>query len=114
MRNYRHLDVWKLGITLVKHVYKLCYQLPADEKFGLSSQLKRAAISIPSNIAEGYGRGSDKEFKRFLFIASGSLYEIETQLTIATELKLISPGAEIDDVTQYLFAKLHKLINTLN
>jgi len=74
MRNYRNLEVWKLGILLVKEIYALSNNFPNDEKFGLSSQIKRAAVSIPSNIAEGYGRGSDKDFRRFLLIARGSLY----------------------------------------
>ncbi|MFD2724853.1 four helix bundle protein [Hyunsoonleella rubra] len=83
MRDFRKLDIWKNGIELVKQVYQLSDKLPSDEKFGLRSQLTRASVSVPSNIAEGRSRNSEVEFKRFLEIAMGSLFEIETQLIIA-------------------------------
>ena len=90
MRNFRTLEIWKNGIELVKQVYVLSEQLPSEEKFGLRSQVTRAAVSIPSNIAEGCSRNSDIEFKRFLEIAMGSLFEVETQLIISEELDFIS------------------------
>lgn len=77
-------------MTLAKEVYKLTSALPKDEKFGISSQIKRCAISIPSNIAEGAGRNSNKEFKHFLSIANGSAYELQTQLLLIRDLELIS------------------------
>ena len=89
MRDFRKLVIWKQGIEIVKEVYKLSEQLPKEEKFGLKSQITRAAVSIPSNIAEGSSRNSSIEFKRFLEIAIGSLFELETQLVIITELNLI-------------------------
>lgn len=90
MRNFRNLQIWQQGIEIVKEVYKLSEQLPSNEKFGLVSQITRAAVSIPSNIAEGASRNSEVEFKRFLEISMGSLFELETQLIIIKELDLIN------------------------
>ena len=81
--NHKNLDVWKKSIALVKDVYNITKGFPDDEKFGIVNQIRRAAVSIPSNIAEGCGRCSDKELLRFLDIANGSLAELETQLIIA-------------------------------
>jgi four helix bundle protein len=86
-RSYRDLEVWKLSIDFVKKVYQVTHNFPASEKFGLINQIRRAAISIPSNIAEGQGRNSTKEFKQFLAISLGSLAELETQLIIAKEIE---------------------------
>tara|TARA_R110000868_G_scaffold67320_5_gene199882 strand:+ start:1426 stop:1782 length:357 start_codon:yes stop_codon:yes gene_type:complete len=89
MRDFRKLEIWKNGIELVKQVYQLSNNLPSEEKYGLRIQITRAAVSIPSNIAEGSCRNSEVEFKRFLEIAMGTLFELETQLIIIVELKLI-------------------------
>ncbi|QYJ68112.1 four helix bundle protein [Flavobacterium litorale] len=89
MHKVNELKIWQKSIELVKQVYKVVADLPNDEKFGLTSQIKRAAVSIPSNIAEGAGRNSKKEFKYFLSIANGSSYELHTQLIITHELGLI-------------------------
>ena len=89
MHKIEELTIWKKGIELVKVVYELINVLPETEKFGLTSQIKRCAISIPSNIAEGAGRNSEKEFIRFLAIANGSSYELQTQLLLLKELALI-------------------------
>lgn len=78
--------VWQNSRKLVKQIYNLTGKFPLEEKFGLANQIQRAAVSIPSNIAEGYGRNSNKEMIRFLSIAKGSLYEVETQLYIAIDL----------------------------
>tara|TARA_R110000868_G_scaffold71206_1_gene208824 strand:+ start:101 stop:355 length:255 start_codon:yes stop_codon:yes gene_type:complete len=83
MRDFKKLEIWKNGITIVKFVYSLVQKLPNEEKFGLKSQISRAAVSDPSNIAEGCSRNSEVEFKRFLEIALGSLFEVETQLIIS-------------------------------
>ena len=91
MRNYKNLKIWGQGIELVKQIYVLVEQLPSTEKFGIKSQITRAAVSIPSNIAEGCSRNSEVEFKRFLEIAMGSLFEVHTQLTIIQELSFIKP-----------------------
>ncbi|MFT7068913.1 MAG: four helix bundle protein [Spirosomataceae bacterium] len=88
--NFRKLTIWSDAITVVKNVYKLTATFPPEEKFGLMSQSRRCAISIPSNIAEGSGRNSDKDFRRFLSISLSSSYELETQLIVANELDMLS------------------------
>ena len=85
-RSYQDLDVWKLSIDFVKQTYQLTQKFPKTEIYGLTNQIRRAAISIPSNIAEGQGRNSAKEFRQFLAIALGSIAEVETQLIIAREI----------------------------
>ena len=89
VKTHKDLDVWKVGIELVKEIYMVTTQFPEEEKYGLTSQLRRAAVSFPSNIAEGAARISTKEFLRFLFISQGSLAEIDTQVIIAKELSFI-------------------------
>ena len=111
MRNFRKLQIWKQGIELVKEVYKLSNKLPTEEKFGLRSQITRAAVSIPSNIAEGSSRNSEIEFKRFLEIAIGSLFELETQLIIIKDLDLIE-DSETDPIMELIY-KEEKMINGL-
>ncbi len=113
MRKYRKLEVWNLGITLVKEVYRLTKAFPENEKFGLVSQLRRSAVSIPSNIAEGFGRNSDKEFYRFLSIARGSLYEVETQLEIVHQVGLSNNIVQYDELLEKLHAKLNSLMNAV-
>jgi four helix bundle protein len=88
MRDFRQLHIWSLGKEIVKSVYLLIEALPLNEKYGISSQISRAAISIPSNIAEGCSRKSEKDTARFFEIALGSAYELETQLIIVKELGL--------------------------
>jgi four helix bundle protein len=85
-QNYRDLIVWQKSMDLVEHVYRASRRFPKDELYALTSQIRRAAVSIPSNIAEGQGRGSDPELLRFLRIAHGSLRELETQVLIAQRL----------------------------
>ena len=86
IKTHKDLDVWKLSIQLVKDIYQLSSKFPSEEKFGLVAQIRRAVVSIPSNIPEGEARNSDKDYIRFLYISLGSLSEIETQLIIAEEL----------------------------
>ena len=95
---HKDLDLWKTSIELVKAVYVVLDDFPKKEEFALSSQIRRAAVSIPSNIAEGCGRGTNKELYRFLDIASGSLAELETQIYIAKELGYISDCSDIDEM----------------
>jgi four helix bundle protein len=85
-RNYRDLFAWQRAMDLVTGVYHVTQSFPKSELYGLTNQLRRAAVSVPSNIAEGQGRGSDREFAQFLRIAHGSLREVETQLIIAERL----------------------------
>lgn len=90
MKNFKSLKVWQKGIKLVIDIYKTSKIFPKEELYGLISQMRRSAISIPSNIAEGSGRNSDSDFNRFLGIALGSSFELETQIIIAHELELLS------------------------
>jgi len=92
MRDYRKLDVWQLGRGLASSCYSVTGPFPNDERFGLTAQMRRAAVAIPSNIAEGVGRDSDAELLRFLRISLGSLNELETQLLIAMDLGFIKPS----------------------
>jgi len=94
IRSFRDLKVWKRGIELVKEVYKIVKDFPKEEQFGLTSQMKRAAVSIPSNIAEGFRRRYAKEHKQFLNISLGSCAELETQIFIAKELGYIDESKE--------------------
>ncbi len=97
--NFRELNIWKDSLQLVKKVYILTSELPKDEKFGLISQINRCAVSIPSNIAEGSGRTSEKEFLHFLNIAISSSYELETQLILVEELFNLKTKELIDEIT---------------
>ena len=111
MRNFREMQIWNEGIVLTLDVYRIVRQLPKEEEYGLKSQLKRAAVSIPSNIAEGCSRHSEKEFKYFLEISLGSAFEIETQFIMAQKLNMISE----EDLVKFL-QDLHveqKKINAL-
>ena len=86
MKNFKQLKIWQKGFEIATKIYLFIVHIPKDEKFGLSSQLTRAAISIPSNIAEGSSRSSEKDNVRFLEIALGSCFEVETQLLIANQV----------------------------
>lgn len=90
MKNFKNPRIWQKGINLVVDVYNKVNNFPKSELFGLTSQIKRSAVSIPSNIAEASGRGTDKEFNRFLDIALGSSFELETQLIVAHKIELLS------------------------
>ena len=102
---YKNLEVWKKSIELVKEVYVITKSYPNDEKFGIVSQMRRAAVSIPSNIAEGATRYSDKDSSRFIDMAIGSIAELETQLIISKELGFVG---EIDTLMERI-----KQINAL-
>ena len=110
MHNFKDLRVWQKSIDLAIDFYQAISFFPDTEKFGLISQMKRAAVSIPSNIAEGAGRNSNKEFKYFLSISLGSAFEIETQLIIANRLELINNiitnelNDKISDIQRMIFS----------
>ncbi len=90
MHNFENLIFWRKSVSLTKQIYICCQDIRSDEKFGLIPQIKRCAVSIPSNIAEGSGRNSNKEFNHFLGIALGSAFELQTQLILVKELNLLS------------------------
>lgn len=110
MRNFRELQIWQRGIEIVVAVYKLTTLLPSEEKFGLKSQLQRAAVSIPSNIAEGCSRESDADFKKFLEYSIGSAFEIETQITAIEKLNLL-PKEELHSALN-LISEEQKMISS--
>ncbi len=90
IKDFRDLDIWKKGIEIVKDIYNIVEKFSKQEFYGLVSQIQRSAVSIPSNIAEGFNRFHNKEYKQFLYIALGSCAELETQIEIASELKYIN------------------------
>jgi|SRR5690625_145409 len=94
MKTHKDLDVWKLSRAFVSDVYKVTLDFPKSEIYGLTNQIRRSAVSIPSNIAEGSARQGNKEFIRFLYIALGSLAELETQLLIAIDLNYLKEDKE--------------------
>ncbi len=95
--NHKELEVWKSAMVLARSIYKVAVNFPIEERYGLSSQIKRSAVSVPSNIAEGCGRDSDPQLLYFLSVASGSLSELETQLILAEDLILNEPLPEVMD-----------------
>jgi four helix bundle protein len=107
--SYRDLLVWQKSMALVKAIYHETRSFPKEELYGLSSQMRRAAVSVPCNIAEGQGRMSKKEFKQFLALSRGSVLELETQLQIAADLGFL--GA---DNAQQLISKTEELLRMLN
>ena len=113
MKTHKDLDVWKLGISLVKDVYILTSQFPKSENYGLSSQMQRCSVSIPSNIAEGAARQGKKEYIHFLYISLGSLAELETQIIIAKEVSYTNDILYFEKNIEELRRKLLGFINYL-
>ena len=121
MHNFKELKIWQKALELSVDVYKVTALFPKEDKFGLISQIKRSAVSIPSNIAEGAGRNSVKEFLYFLSVANGSSYELQTQLLISNKLNFLKDDLlesmlnELDEIQKmnYNFQKTLKK-NTLN
>jgi four helix bundle protein len=111
IRNYKDLLVWQEGMKLAKQIYVLTSSFPADEKFGLVAQMRRAAVSVPSNIAEGQARKTTGEFKQFLGIAQGSLAELDTQIILSVELSLATSNG-IHEISNAI-TKLQKMMNAL-
>lgn len=89
IESYRDLEAWKLAIRLTRFICRASEQFPQEERFGLTSQIRRAAVSVASNIAEGWGRGTTSDYARFLRMARGSIFEVETQMCIARELGFV-------------------------
>lgn len=113
MKSHKDLTVYVTSIDMVIDIYQLSQNFPDSEKFGLTSQIRRASVSIPSNISEGAARSSKKEFIRFLYIALGSVAEIETQLEIAYRLKFIKDTPEVVEKIIYIRRMILKLIQSL-
>lgn len=115
-QDYRNLLVWQKAIDLTICIYNLTSSLPKDEIYGLSSQMRRASISIASNIAEGRGRLSPAEFRQFLGLAQGSTYELQTQLIVAKKLGFVSPEVwnNADLLSNEVSKMLTSFIHTLN
>ena len=109
IKSYKDLLIWQKGIELVKEIYLICIDLPKDEVFGLQSQMKRAAISIPSNIVEGYGRNYTQNYIQFIKIARGSLLGLETQIIISKGLDFINE--ESFDKIINLITEENKMLN---
>jgi len=116
VKSYKDLNIWQRSMDLVELIYRVTEGFPSKESFGLVSQMRRAAISIPSNIAEGYGRQSTGSYSQFLSIARGSLFELETQVEICIRLKyshktesekLVTEIIEISKMISSLISKLH-------
>ena len=116
MSTFRNLLVWQKGMNLVTECYKTTKKFPKEELFGLSSQMRRAAVSIPSNIAEGHGRNSDKELIRFLFISLGSASELETQILLSNKLDFLNEEGfnQLNELNNEVIRMLVALIRTKN
>jgi len=116
IRSYRDLKAWQKARGLVKNVYGVTRAFPQEEMFALTQQIRRAAISVPSTIAEGWGRGTRKEYLRFLQISRASLYELETQLLLAEDLGYLREGQarSLLEATSECSRILHGLISRLN
>lgn len=119
MKTHKDLLVWQKAIDFVTEIYKFTSDFPNHEMYGLTSQLRRASISIPSNIAEGAARNSDKEFVRFLYIARASAAEVETQLIISENLRyalstIINLKEELLRISKMLTALIHKINKRIN
>ncbi|MBL7072730.1 MAG: four helix bundle protein [Candidatus Omnitrophica bacterium] len=111
IENFKQLKIWQKGIEVVKDVYTISRKFPKVELYCLTSQMRRAAISIPSNVAEGFKRFYDKEYKQFLNIALGSCAELETQLIVSRELEYVS-GTEFEKVSEKI-DHISKMITSL-
>ncbi len=113
MRNHKDLIVWQKSMLLVKELYEISQSFPREELYGITSQIRRAAVSIPSNIAEGYGRGHEKELVQFLYIALGSASELETQLIICKDINYLTEEKfnMLNDLNIEIVKMLSSLIN---
>ena len=112
IKNFRDLDLWKLGMEIVVDVYKCTKGFPKEEMYGLVSQMRRAALSIPSNIAEGFNRYHNKEYRQFLYIALGSCAELETQIEVSLLLGYITQDVR-DKTTEKLDHESRMLRNLI-
>ena len=109
-KTFRDLIVWQKAYKLVLEIYKLTGRFPKSEIYGLSQQMRKAAVSIPSNIAEGYGRKHEAEYKQFLSIAYGSLLELETQFLLANDLKYVSKNETVEKLLKEVGSMLYRML----
>ena len=118
MHNFKELQVWQKGVDIAQEIYEMTAKFPSEEKFGIVSQMRRSAVSVPSNIAEGAGRKTDKDFSNFLSISLGSQFELETQMIISNRVGFISEEEllqssveliELQKMTRALVDKFSKL-----
>ena len=118
VKDYHELNVWQLSMNLCEKVYGLVREFPVDERFALCDQLRRAVVSVPSNIAEGNGRNSRSEYARFLSIARGSVSEVQTQLELAERFGYVKVPEDVYEVvrniSKMLFSMIQKLLHTLS
>ena len=112
IRSFRDLEVWQLGRKIVLRVYEVTWQFPREEQFGLTAQMRRAAVSIPSNIAEGFNRFNNREYRQFLYIALGSCAELETQIELSADLRYVD-SATHDEVLEQLDFESRMLRNLI-
>jgi four helix bundle protein len=115
LRNYKDLQVWQKAYQLCLEIYKTTGEFPKHELYGITAQIRRAAVSIPSNIAEGYGRKTTKEYIQFLYVAYGSICELETQVLLSGDLGYLAPGEseKLQDHIGEVERMLKALINSL-
>jgi len=112
-RSFKDLIVWQKSYKLVVEVYKITKTFPKEETYGLSQQMRRAVVAIPSNIAEGYGRQHSKEYKQFLSIAYGSLCELETQYLLAIDLDYVIKSEIIESLMKEVGGMLYRMVNPI-
>ncbi len=115
IKSFKDLKIWNMGIKLVEDVYRVSTSFPKEEMYGLQSQLRRSAVSIPSNIAEGFGRFHNKEYRKVLYISLGSCAELTTQIIIAARLKYVEENkadsilSDIDEISKMTMSLIKKL-----
>lgn len=112
VKSYKDLNIWNKGVDIVNHIYKLTYSFPERERYGLVTQMRRCAVSIPSNIAEGFVRQHNKEYKQFLYISLGSCAELETQIIVSFNQKYLSVKAR-DETLELLDHESRMLMNMI-
>jgi len=116
IRSYKDLEIWKRSIALIKDIYEITGSFPREELYGITSQIRRSAISIPSNIAEGFTRLHNKEYIQFLYIALGSCAELETQIIISNNLKYLDDSItkRLSDELEIICKMITNLIKKIN
>jgi len=112
-KGFKDLIVWQKAYKLVLEIYKLTEKFPKHELYGLSQQMRRAAVAMPSNISEGYGRQYNKEYKQFLSIAYGSLCELETQYLISVDLGYVTQSETVENLMKEVGSMLYRMLNPI-